>query len=319
MREWPMRRAVPILLAASAVACGTSVDPEVHRASVEAFAAAREAELEAPDSWLSLIGLHWLPEGETTLGSGPENDIVLPEGKAERRIGRLMVEDGAVRFVAERGVRVTEGVDSTLDLRAGSGAIPPDLSGDPMVTESVLTASLGPGKHVVLRHGPINWIIIRRGERVALRLRDNESETYAAFHGIDRYPPDPGWRVRARWVPHDKTVAVPNVLGTVSEEPSPAALEFRVGLRQYSLDVTGAPDADRYMLVFADETSGRETYGGGRYLWVSRPDDDGHVVVDFNFAYNPPCVWTPFATCPLPSRHNRLALAVEAGEKSWAH
>jgi uncharacterized protein (DUF1684 family) len=314
-----MRCALPFLLVASAVACGVSVDPEVHRAEVTAFAAAREAELEAPDSWLSLIGLHWLTEGTTTIGSARDNDIELPEGKADQRVGRLIVEDGSVRFVAEEGVRVTEGVDSTLDLTAGSGAIPPNVNGDPLVTETVMTASLGPGKHVVLRHGPINWIVIRRGERLALRLRDNESEVYAAFHGIDRYPTDPGWRVRARWVPHDKTVAVPNVLGTVSEEPSPAALKFRVGPRRYSLDVTGAPDADRYMLVFADETSGRETYGGGRYLWVDRPDAEGHVSVDFNFAYNPPCVWTPFATCPLPSRDNRLALAVEAGEKSWAH
>jgi len=314
-----MKRALLFLLAASGAACGPSLDPVVHRSDVAAFAAAREAELQAPDSWLSLIGLHWLSDGETTLGSGTENDIVLPEGKADGRVGRLIVDAGSVRFVAERGARVTEGVDSTLDLSAGSGAIPPDVSRDPVVTESVLTASLGPGKHVVLRHGSINWIVIRRGERVALRLRDNKSEAYAAFHGIDRYPADPLWRVRARWVPHEKTVAVPNVLGTVSEEPSPAALEFRVGLRRYSLDVTGAPDADRYMLVFADETSGRETYGGGRYLWVRRPDAEGYVVVDFNFAYNPPCVWTPFATCPLPSRDNRLALAVEAGEKSWAH
>ncbi len=314
-----MRRAVTLVLLTSAVACGPSIDPEAHRAAVAAFAAARDAELAAPDSWLSLIGLHWLSEGETTMGSGPDNDIVLPEGKAESQVGSLIVQGGSVRFVAEAGVRVTQGVDSTLDLSAGSGAIPPDVSRDPIVTESVLTESLGPGKHVVLRDGPINWIAIRRGDRVALRLRDNESDVYEAFHGIDRYVTDPRWRVRARWVPHEKTVAVPNVLGTVSEEPSPAALEFRIGLRSYALDVTGAPDADRYMLVFADETSGRETYGGGRYLWVDRPDADGRVVVDFNLAYNPPCVWTAFATCPLPSRDNRLTLAVRAGEKSWAH
>ncbi|HSM60133.1 MAG TPA: DUF1684 domain-containing protein [Longimicrobiales bacterium] len=320
-----MRRAVPMGLAAVLVgACDPAprpvpIDRAAHEAEVAAFAATREAELEAPDSWLSLIGLHWLEQGETTLGAAPDNDIVLPEGKAAPRVGRLRVEGTAVRFVAEPGVRVIQGVDSTIALSAGTGAIPPDTTADPEVAEADLSASPGPGKYVVLRHGPVNWIVIRRGDRVALRLRDNENEVYRAFQGIERYPTSLDWRVTARWVPHDKTVAVPDVLGEVSEEPSPAALEFWIDGERHTLDVTGDPDAARHMLVFADETSGRETYGGGRYLWVDRPDERGRVVIDFNKAYNPPCVWTPFATCPLPSRDNRLALAVEAGEKDWAH
>ena len=313
-----------LLSVAALAACGGPPDPipfdeGTHRAQIDSFAQARVAELAAPDSWLSLVGLHWLEPGETTLGSSLENGIVLPEGKAAARVGSVVVDGTSVRFQSHPGVRVIQGVDSTLNLQAGSGAFPPDTTLDPVVTEAELTGDVGYGRFVVLRHGAINWIVIKRGDRVALRVRDNGHEAYDAFHGIDRFATDPGWRVTARWVPHEKTVAVPNVLGTVSQEPSPAALEFWVDGERHTLDVTGDPEAEQYMLVFADGTTGRGTYGGGRYLWVTRPDENGRVVMDFNMAYNPPCVWTPFATCPLPSRDNRIPVAIEAGEKDWAH
>lgn len=309
--------------AAAAAACNgpppeIPADPAEHGAAVMAFHDGRVAELEAPDSWLSLIALHWLPEGETTLGSDPGNDLVLPSGKAAPRVGRIVRTGGEVRFVAEPGVRVTMGVDSTLSLPAGSGAFPPDVTGDPVVTDELL-GSAGPGKSIVMRHGPINWILVSRGDEFALRVRDNESPNYDDFHGIDRYPTSPAWRITARWVPHDKVVLVPNVLGTSSESQSPAYLEFWIDGERHTLDVTGAPDDERFMMVFADGTSGAGTYGGGRYVWFDAPDEDGRVVVDFNIAYNPPCVWTGYATCPLPTRDNRLSVDVEAGEKDWAH
>lgn len=290
------------------------VDPAEHAAAVAAYAAARDAELAAPDSWLALTGLHWLEEGETTVGSAPQSGIVLREPAAPR-VGTLTVADGRVRWRTEPGVRVTQGVDSTLNLPAGTGAIPPDVSADPEVAEADLTADLGPGKVVVLRHGDLNWQVIRRDGRFALRTRDDAHPAYAAFHGVERFPTSLEWRVTARWVPHEKTVPVPNVLGTITETPSPAALVFEAGGARLSLDVTGTPSHGRYMLVFADATSGSETYGGGRYLWVDEPDDQGRVVVDFNYAFNPPCVWTPYATCPLPTRDNRLPVRVEAGER----
>ena len=272
----------------------------------------------APDSWLALIGLHWLPQGETTVGSAPDNGVVLP-GKAAPRVGTLEVSGTEVQWHTEPGVIVTQGVDSTLAAQAGSGAIPPDASSDPAVEEADLSADLGSGRNVVLRHGDLNWIVIRRGDQVALRLRDNASDGYQGFHGIDRYATSVEWRVTARWVPHEKMVSVPNVLGTVSEVASPAALEFWLDGERMTLDVPGAAEHGQYMLVFADATSGGETYGGGRYLWVDGPDGQGRVVMDFNYAYNPPCVWTPFATCPLPTRDNRLPIRVEAGEKNWTH
>lgn len=294
------------------------VDAEAHAEAVADFHSARVAELEAPDSWLSLIALHWLPEGETSLGSASDNDVVLPEEKAAPVVGRVVRSGEEVRFVAEPGVTVTMGVDSTLSLPAGSGAFPPDVSGDPVITDEAL-GSAGPGKSVVFRHGPINWILVSRDDERALRVRDNESPVYDAFDGIDRYPTSTDWRVTARWVPQEKTVLVPNVLGTSSETVSPAYLEFWIGGERHTLDVTGDPGDDRFMMVFADATSGNGTYGGGRYLWFDGPDEQRRVVLDFNLAYNPPCVWTGYATCPLPTRDNRLDVAVEAGEKDWAH
>lgn len=318
-----VRHAAWILLASLPAACSgppdpVAVDPAVHLESVEAFHAARVAELEAPDSWLSLIALHWLPEGETTLGSDPASGLVLPAGKVPPLLGTAVREDTVVRFVAAPDVPVTLGIDSTLSLPAGSGAFPPDVSGDPVV-ESAELGSAGPGKSKVLRHGPLNWILVRRGDEFALRVRDNDSDVYERFTGIDRFPVDPEWRITARWIPHDKTVVVPNVLGTSSEQQSPAYLEFWVDGTRHTLDVTGDPDDERFMMVFSDGTSGTETYGGGRYLWFGAPDEDDRVVLDFNLAYNPPCVWTDYATCPLPSRDNRLDVRVEAGEMDWAH
>lgn len=319
LRGWPLA-AVPLAFVAACTAPPDPipVDPDAHVSEVMGFHEGRVAELEAPDSWLSLIALHWLPEGETTLGSDPGNDLVLPAGKAAPVVGRIVRTGDEVRFVANPGVTVTMGIDSTLSLPAGSGAFPPDVSGDPTVTDEAL-GSAGPGKSIVMRHGPINWILVSRGDEFALRVRDNASPNYDDFHGIDRYPVSTDWRVTARWVPHDKTVLVPDVLGTSSESESPAYIEFWIDGTRHTLDVTGEEGADRFMMVFADATSGSETYGGGRYLWFDAPDEEQRVVLDFNIAYNPPCVWTGYATCPLPTRDNRLAAAIEAGEKNWVH
>ena len=292
-------------------------DVAQHRTEIEDFRDARVAELEAPDSWLALMALHWISEGETTMGSDPSNDLVLPAGKAAPFVGTVTLVGEVAHFVAADGVRVTMGVDSTLNLQAGSGAFPPDIRRDPVVTEAEL-GSEG-SKYTVLRHGDINWIRIRRGAQFALRVRDNTNEVYAQFHGIDRYDTDPAMRLTAEWVPQDEIVSVPNVLGTVSEVPSPAHLAFWIDGERHTLDVTGEPDSEQFMMVFADETSGQTTYGGGRYLWIQAPDEQGRVVLDFNRAYNPPCVWTPFATCPLPTRNNRLTVPIEAGEMDWAH
>jgi uncharacterized protein (DUF1684 family) len=160
-----------------------------------------------------------------------------------------------------------------------------------------------------------------RGGRHAIRLRDPNAAARRNFHGIDTYPIDLAYRVTARFEPYapPKKVPIANVIGTVDTMLSPGALVFQLGSRELRLDpLLEEPDATSLFLIFKDETSGSETYGAGRFLYTDLPVD-GRVVVDFNRAYNPPCVFTEFATCPLPPPQNDLEAAVRAGEKDYAH
>lgn len=258
----------------------------------------RDEGLRAEDGWLTLAGLYWLEEGDTRFGSGPGNDLVFPQGAPE-----------------EIGVLHREGDRVTVRLEPGAGVT---HEGEP-VTELALTADVQ-GEPTVLELGSFSFYVIQRGERVGIRLKDRESPVLAGFTGIESFPAAPAWRIRGRLEPYEppEEIRIPDVLGGVSEVPSPGALVFAVDGESYRLDATGEPEGP-YFVVFGDETNGHETYGGGRFLAVEGADEEGGVVVDFNRAYNPPCVFTPFATCPLPPRQNRLALRVEAGEKTYGH
>ncbi len=174
------------------------------------------------------------------------------------------------------------------------------------------------GKPTVLEHRSLSFYVIERGERVGVRLKDAESEVLREFTGIDHYPVDPAWRLEARFEPfaEPRMIPVPDITGDVSEQPSHGRVVFSLAGAEQSLAPLGPPEGELF-LVFGDETNGEETYGGGRFLYVGPPDAEGRLRVDFNKAYNPPCVFTPYATCPLPPPGNRLPLAVRAGEKNF--
>ncbi len=198
-------------LALALAGCGPRpipIDPARHAAEVEAWHERRVAELEAPDSWLSLVGLAWLHEGVNTIGSDSGNDVVLPDPRADAHVGRVIVSDSSVRFVADPGVVVTQGVDSTMVLPEGTGPIVEDRANEPRVSEAVL-GQVSPGHYTVLRNGSIDWLLLRRAGRWALRVRDDSAPAYRTFHGIDRFPVSLDWRVTARWVPRHDSVAVP--------------------------------------------------------------------------------------------------------------
>ncbi len=167
--------------------------------------------------------------------------------------------------------------------------------------------------------GRLSWNVIKRGDRYAIRLRDSAHPNRTNFKGIERYPVDPAWRVRAKFSAYEpaKKLKIVNVLGMVEEQPSPGALVFSLSGKEYRLDVLDEGAKIPWFVIIADETSGEETYGGGRFLYVARADSSGETVIDFNKAYNPPCSFTPYATCPLPPEQNRLPLAVRAGEKRY--
>jgi hypothetical protein len=256
------------------------------------------ARLTGPDGWLAVVGLWWLEEGDNTVGSDPSSDVILPAGTAPARAGIIRVSGGRATFEAAPGSGIThQGAEaSSIDLHD-------DEEGEPTVLEL----------------GSLRFHPIRRVDRLAVRVRDTESPARRTFRGIDSYPIDRRWRFEAGFDTYDppRISKVPTVLGALETYPTPGALTFEVGAAAHRLDAFLEPGETDLFVVFGDLTNGVETHGGGRYLYTAPPDERGTVVLDFNKAYNPPCVFTAHATCALPLPQNRLDLRVEAGEKRY--
>jgi uncharacterized protein (DUF1684 family) len=191
---------------------------------------------------------------------------------------------------------------------------------DKPVKEALIYAKDSSTRVPVVSYGSLRWTIIRRDDRIGVRLRDLKSPQLAAFTGIDSYPADTSWRIAAvlQAPAQPQTIAITNVLGQTSQQISPGRLAFTVGNSSYTLDALDE-GGDELFVIFADETSGKTTYPSGRFLQVKKPAADGRTTIDFNKAYNPPCAFTNYATCPLPPRQNVLPFAVSAGEKNYGH
>jgi uncharacterized protein (DUF1684 family) len=264
---------------------------------IESWRAQRIARLTAPDGWLSLAGLHWLEPGANTLGSASDNAVVLAKAPAHLGVIEWRADDALV-----------------LQLADASGA---RVDGETK-TEAILHDDREPDPTRV-SFGSVNFIVIERGGRKALRVWDSEAETRTRFGGIESFPVDPSWRVVADWIPFDppQTLETANVIGQMERYPVPGKAVFeRDGRRHELLPVIEVPGDTQLFLIFADGTSGRETYGAARFLYAD-PPCGGKIVLDFNKAYNPPCAFTAFATCPLAPPENRLDLRVTAGEKKY--
>ena len=278
----------------------SSPDSAQHRRDIEAWRERRLASLKREDGWLTLVGLSWLEQGENAVGSDPKSRVALPAGKAPARLGTITLAGKEAAFSAAPGetVEVAGRMVSSTPLKT-------DVSGEP----------------TVLRRGALHFYLIDRAGKIGVRVKDSESAALKAFHGIDSFPIDPRWRIEARVERHDteKEIPVPNVLGAIYPEKSPATLVFDVGGKTYRLDAVDEEGTTDWFVIFGDQTNGRETYGGGRFLYVTPPAAGTPAVIDFNKAYNPPCVFSPYATCPLPPPQNKIAVRIEAGEKSFEH
>jgi uncharacterized protein (DUF1684 family) len=244
-------------------------------------------------NWLSLAGLFWLKPGENTFGADPANAIVFPKGPAHAGVFDFQGKDVTVRLAS--GVQAT-------------------IAGKPVTTAKLDSDTSGHATLVGL--GSLRFKVIVRGERIGIRLKDLDSEAAKNYHDPIFFPLDLSYRVTATWVPADgkKTVDVPNVLGDVTPTPVVGTAVFKIAGQEYRLTDLGGDPAKGLFFVFNDLTSKTDTYPGGRFL-DSDPVTNGTVVLDFNRAYNPPCAVTPYATCPLAPKENRLAVAVPAGEK----
>ena len=265
-----------------------------YAAETEAWRVDREEKLKADDGWLTVAGLFFLNEGDNSFGSSPLNDIVLRTGPAHA--GVFTLRGGAVTARAQAG--------ETLSVNGRS------------VAEARLWPREGDARPVVAI-GPLTLYVHYSGARLAIRLRDRDSGLRRRFTGLRWFPVDESYRVRGRYVPHDqpRTVELSNILGDIERSRSSGSVVLTVAgeeLRLTALDVGG-----RLWFVFRDLTSGRETYSAARFLYADAPAEDGYTTVDFNRAYNPPCAFNPYTTCPLPPRENRLPVRIEAGERDY--
>lgn len=277
--------------------------PSPYTLQIEQWRAARVARLTAPDGWLSLIGLEWLHEGANRVGSAADNDIVLKAGPAHL---------GTITLAADG--------DLHLALATGSGAT---VDGK-VVDEAVLVDDMHGPAPTLVRFGAASFFVIDRDGRKGLRVKDPAAEARRDFAGIDYFPIDPSWRVTADWVPFHpaQSLEMGTAIGTIDKVSVPGKAVFqRDGHRFELLPYQEEPGGELFF-VLADKTSGKETYGAARFLYAALPagglDQPGTVILDFNQAYNPPCAFTAFATCPLAPPENRLAIAVMAGEKKYA-
>jgi len=252
--------------------------------------------LKADDGWLNLVGRTWLKHGENKFGSAKDNDVVIESDEVPAYMGIFIFEDSSVTMKVSDGVKIL-------------------YNGNP-VKEMVMIGD-GNKDMTVFQTGPIKWNLIVRDTLYGIRFRDLESKFVKDFKGIERFPVNDDWRIAAKYEVYNppKKISVPNILGQIDEEPSPGVVVFTKDNQTYRLDAID--EGDKLWFIFADGTSGEETYGGGRFLYTDKADSNGTLIIDFNKAYDPPCVLTKYATCPMPPKQNYLALRITAGEKMY--
>lgn len=281
-------------LAGPAFAVAQVADPAYAKTVLD-WRARAERNLRSDNGWLTLAGRYVLKPGENTFGTAPTNDIVFPKGLGPAGMGSVFVEPGGVRVMLVEGLRMT-----TKDGIAYGERV---MGTDPADRDWVSM-------------GRAAFHFIERDGRYILRLADNESEVRRKFGGRVWYDIDDRYRVRAKFVPYDPPRKIPivNVLDEVSDEPAPGYVEFEIDGRPYRLDAVG--DDKGLFFVFRDATAGETTYPPGRFLYVEeKPEPGKPFMLDLNRAYNPPCAFSEFTTCPLPPKQNILRVKIPAGEK----
>jgi uncharacterized protein len=268
------------------------------RQEVAVWKAGRLASLASESGWLALSGLFWLEPGENTFGSNSTNALHLDNASLAAEAGTFVLEDGTVRFIARADSGVTHEGKAVADIDLAA-----DSTGDP----------------TLLASGTLSFYLIERVGNFGIRVRDSANPLRASFRGLDYFPINDGWVVDARFEPYEphKKIPIVNILSMREDMDAPGALVFAHGGQEYRLDaLLEDPASTELFIMFADATSGHETYGAGRFMYVPLPHD-GVVRLNFNRAYNPPCAFNDFATCPLPPPQNRLPVRVDAGELTY--
>ncbi len=296
---------LPAICMLMLVGCGKpsqKLDLNAYRQEIELWQQQRRVRITSEDGWLTLCGLFWLKEGENKFGADSSNAVVLPKGKAPGMAGSIRLDHGKLRLEARLKARVKYK--------------------DSVVTNMAIKSDeAGVAEPTILNLGTLSFYVIKRGDQYGVRVKDKENPARLNSKGLEYFPVEPKWRVEAKFEPYvpAKILKIASVVGTVEDDSCPGAIVFDVDGTTMRLDaVTETGSTDQLFIMFSDETSGKETYGMGRQLYCGLPDHDGKVILDFNEAYNWPCAFTEFATCPIPPRQNHLPVRVEAGEKMYA-
>jgi uncharacterized protein (DUF1684 family) len=260
-----------------------------------------------PAGWLSLTGLEWLQPGDNTFGTASDNKIHLG-GSGAGHIGILRLEGNSVKLLPP------------------SGGFPPDLqvAGAPAKEQLLLVEADNDKNAPHITIGTLNMYVIRREDKYALRVKDSKSPTLVGFHGLSWYGPNEKYHVKAKWIPYNppKSVTLATLAGTTYSQPVPGAAEFVLDGKTYRLEpVLEDPAAVQLFFILRDTTSATTTYKAYRFLYTVLPthgvDKPGELWLDLNRLENPPCAYTPFATCPLPPPQNRLPIPLPVGEKRY--
>lgn len=286
---WISLAALPVALQAQ------SGDEAAYRAEIEKWRQARHDRLADDNGWLTLVGLEWLEDGENTVGSAEGSAARIPGGPESW--GVIHIEDDTIMF--------NPAVDSGVTVDGKS-------------VQNVRLIADNQGSPTVVSHGDISFFVIYR-ESYALRIKDRKAPGLLAFNGVPQYVIQPDWLIEGKFVRAEEgtTIGIANVLGQTSDSPVFGTFEFERDGQAHSLLALGTENSKSLWFLLADKTSGRETYGAGRFLYSEGMPVEGRLLVDFNKAYNPPCAFNDYSTCPLPPQQNRLRLAVTAGEKKY--
>jgi uncharacterized protein len=268
----------------------------------------REKEISAPDGWLTLAGLEWLKTGVNSMGSSADGQVHLP-AQAPAHLGMLTVSGKAP--------------DQVVQLLSPAGGFPPDVTLDGAPAREGALTVVGAKPSTIAWHG-LSLVVLKRGDRFVVRIKDADAPARSSFHGLNWYAPNASYRVTARWVPFKpaQIEQIPTVIGTTLKLPAPGMAMFLVNGEVHNLvPVIEDPSGKTLFFILRDETSKTTTYGGGRFLHTGLPDhgldQPGNLVLDFNQLENPPCAYTEFATCPLPPAQNQLDTSLEAGEQRY--
>ena len=287
------RAHLAFVLLISGVCLGV-LDVSPYQQSVESWRQSYEAKLKADDGWLTVSALLWLHEGENTFGSAPGNAVVLPYSYVPAQAGNFDHHAGKTVIHVNPGVPIT-------------------LAGKPVTSMELRPDS----REDRLSIGDLTFFVHASGRRYAIRVKDKNSDLRKKFKGLHWFPVNEAYRFNARFVayPKPREVEVQNLLGDRGPAYFPGYVAFTLGGKEYRLDAEDN-GAGGLFIVFRDLTSRKDTYQAARFLDAD-PPRDGHVEIDFNKAYNPPCAYNPYATCPLPSARNRLPVEIPAGEKRY--